>query len=256
MEEYDVVRVARLLSNERHLDGTENLVRQPRVGDTGTIVHVNAPGQSYMVESCDADGYTVWLADFERSELEPMLNEQIRKAIEHLNQVAIDAAAEFGGLSAEQLNREPSEKEWSIAQCFDHLIVTHSLYFPEFTKLADGTYRQTVWQKVSPLSGFFGRFLVKSLDPKNTKKIKTTAKAQPSSSEIGGDIIERIDENKNQLFESVKAQPAGIDLEKTIVTSPLLGFVTYSLDSTLTFLPMHCRRHFDQARRVRSECRL
>lgn len=170
--------------------------------------------------------------------------------VKDLDAVAVDAAAAFGGLSVEQLNWKPSENGWSVAQCFDHVIVTHSLYFGECEKVSTGGYKPTFWQKVSPLSGFFGRFLIKRLDPKNTKKMKTMGKAVPSLSEINGDIIERFVEHQRQMIETVQRFPAMLDLEKTIVTSPLLGFVTYSLADTLTFLPMHCRRHFDQAQRV------
>jgi hypothetical protein len=37
---------------------------------------------------------------------------------------------------------------------------------------------------------------------------------------------------------------------KTIITSPLAGFVTYSLDDCLTILIVHERRHVLQAKRV------
>lgn len=48
-------------------------MRPPRVGDTGVIVHVfAADGEAagYIVESVDAEGYTVWLADFLPGEVE------------------------------------------------------------------------------------------------------------------------------------------------------------------------------------------
>jgi hypothetical protein len=72
-EELDVVRVRQLLQPERHFDGTEGCKRPPRVGDRGTIVFVQAERGGpacYTVEMVDADGYTVWLADFEADELE------------------------------------------------------------------------------------------------------------------------------------------------------------------------------------------
>jgi hypothetical protein len=86
-----------------------------------------------------------------------------------LKKVADDAKATFGSLSAEQLNWKPDEKSWSVAQCFDHLIVTHSLYFPIFDRLIAGDAKPTFWERYSPLSGFSGRFLIKGLDLKNLK---------------------------------------------------------------------------------------
>ncbi len=168
----------------------------------------------------------------------------------NLQQVGEDARRDFGSLSAEKLNWKPAEKSWSIAQCFDHLITTHSLYFPEFERLANGDKKSSFWESVSPFSGFFGRFLIRSLDPQNLKKMKTTGKAQPSASEIGDDIIERFCTHQERLIEHLQKLPNDLDPERTIITSPLLGIVTYSLADTFKILVVHCQRHFNQAQRV------
>ena len=178
------------------------------------------------------------------------MDERIKNITAGMLQIAADAEGSFGNLSARELNWKPAEKSWSIAQCFDHLITTHSLYYPDFERLAGGGVMPTFWERASPLSGFFGRFLIRSLDPKNTKKMKTTAKAYPSASEIEADIIERFCEHQQEMIGHVKKLAAGLDPVKTMVTSPLLRAVTYSLDDMFTFVPMHCRRHFDQAKRV------
>lgn len=174
----------------------------------------------------------------------------VKQTVDQLRQVAVDAAAEFGGMSAVQLNWKADAKTWSVAQCFDHLITTHSLYFPVFSEITKGDTRPTFWEKASPLSGFFGRFLIKRMDPANLKKMKTTAKAQPSASAIGGDIIERFVEHQEEIIAAVAALPADVDSSKTVITSPLMGLVTYTLEDTFTILAHHCRRHFNQAKRV------
>jgi hypothetical protein len=72
-KEYDVVKVVSLLTDSRRIDGTESIMRQPQVGDVGTIVYVlddSGDESKYIVESVDQDGMTVWLADFKHSELE------------------------------------------------------------------------------------------------------------------------------------------------------------------------------------------
>jgi hypothetical protein len=178
------------------------------------------------------------------------MQELIERAKQELQAVGDESKATFGSLSPEQLNWKPSEKSWSVAQCFDHLITTHGLYFPLFEKLAKGDFKPTFWERASPLSGFFGRFLVKSLDPANVKPMKTTSRAFPSASEISGDIIERYAVHQQELINALKKLPTDLDAATTIVTSPLMGFVTYSLDDALTFVPMHCRRHHNQAKRV------
>jgi len=178
------------------------------------------------------------------------MTSRIEAVISELSQVASDAKLHFGELGIDQLNWKASLKSWSVAQCFDHLIVTHSLYFPLFERLANGDVKPTFWEKVSPLSGFFGRYLIRSLDPANVKPMKTTSKAYPSASEIGSDIIARFVKHQEQMIAALQKLPATIDPVKTIITSPLIGFVTYSLDDTFTILTHHCRRHFNQAKRV------
>jgi len=130
------------------------------------------------------------------------------------------------------------------------LITTHSLYFPLFERMANGEVKSTFWGKASPFSGFFGRFLIKSMRPENTKKMKTTSKAEPSISAIDGDIIGRFSEHQHQMIEHLQKLPTDIDPAKTIITSPLMGLVTYSLDDCFTVLEVHCQRHFGQAKRV------
>ena len=178
------------------------------------------------------------------------MTERIDDFIKDLALEAKGAQATFGSLSTAQLNWKPAAKSWSVAQCFDHLITTHSLYFPEFERWAKGDVTMSFWEKTSPFSGFFGRFLIKGLDPKNLKPMKTTAKAFPSESEIGGDIIERFSEHQQQMIDAINKLPTNIDPAKTIITSPLLGIVTYSLDDCFTVLVVHCQRHFNQAKRV------
>ena len=178
------------------------------------------------------------------------MTENAETTISVLSEVAREAEESFGSMSTAQLNWKPSEKSWSIAQCLDHLITIHALYFPLFERLASDVLRPSVWERVSPFSGFFGRYLIKAMRPENPKKMKTSAKAEPSKSEIGGDIVERYKEHQRQMIEHIKNVPAGVDPVKTIITSPLMGLVTYSLDDTYTVLAVHSQRHLGQARRV------
>jgi hypothetical protein len=173
----------------------------------------------------------------------------IESVVSDLGSISNEARAAFGSLNVEQLNWKQTEKSWSVAQCLDHLITINSLYFPIFEKLAKGNLPNTLLERVSPLSGFFGRYLIKAMSPETTKKMKTSKKAYPSSSEIEGDIVARFAEHNRQLADHISAIPVDIDLSR-IITSPLAGFVTYSLDDCLTMLVVHERRHLLQATRV------
>jgi hypothetical protein len=69
LREFDTVRVLR--PSERHL--SQPGLREPRPGDVGTVIDIRESGTDcvvYMVEKVAPDGYTVWLAAFQRAELE------------------------------------------------------------------------------------------------------------------------------------------------------------------------------------------
>jgi hypothetical protein len=175
-----------------------------------------------------------------------MMDVRIKEVTGELMQVADEATTVFGELSINQLNWKPSEKAWSIAQCLDHLITTHSLYFPLLERLGKDVVSETVWERISPFSGFFGR----SMSPDNPKKMKTTARAQPSASEIDGGIRKRFFDHQHQMIEHWGGLPADFDPAKTIISSPLLGLATYSLDDCFMILVVHGQRHLLQAKRV------
>ncbi len=73
LREYDVVKVVKLLQKDRPFTGSESISRPPQIGDVATICHEYSPQDSsatVAVEMVNEKGYTIWLADFERSELE------------------------------------------------------------------------------------------------------------------------------------------------------------------------------------------
>ena len=73
LHEYDVVRVVKLNSDTRKFDGTDSVKRVPRVGDEAVVCDMhdsNDPKAALIVEMVDAQGMTVWLADFAPDELE------------------------------------------------------------------------------------------------------------------------------------------------------------------------------------------
>ena len=67
------MRVVQLETLEREFGGTKPVVRPPRVGDVGMVAHdyePDDPAGTVLAEMTNADGYTVWSADFDKDELE------------------------------------------------------------------------------------------------------------------------------------------------------------------------------------------
>ncbi len=167
---------------------------------------------------------------------------------EELNKISEAAVEKFGGLSAEQINWKPRADSWSIGQCFDHLIKSNEAFNPEFEKFKSGTRKNSFWENYSPLTGFFGGFLLKSLK-NDAKKFKAPSRDIVPPSDIPPDIIERFAAHQTEFGEKIKSLE-GVDPEKTVVTSPFLKLMTYRLGTAFEIAVEHEKRHFRQAERV------
>jgi len=166
-----------------------------------------------------------------------------------LGAVTAEAREVFGGLSAARLNWKPSAERWSVGQCFDHLIKTNGTFFRGMERIADGTYKSSAWARVSPLSGFFGRMILRSLDPVKGRKSKAPRVFEPSKSDVDAEVMERFASHQEELARRMRAT-AGVDLRRTMVTSPVAAVATYSLLDAYRIVVAHERKHFEQARRV------
>jgi hypothetical protein len=168
---------------------------------------------------------------------------------DELRAVTEDARRVFGGLSAAQLNWKPAPDGWSVGQCFDHLMTTNRTFFKDMERIAAGKHKASLWGRVSPLSGFFARLILKSLDPEKGRKTKAPRVFEPASSDVAADVIAQFGAHQRDLAERMRAT-AGADLARTIVTSPVAAVATYSLRDAYRIVVAHERKHFEQARRV------
>ena len=169
--------------------------------------------------------------------------------LDELRAIGEDARQVFGRLSPAQLNWKPSAEQWSVGQCFDHLIKTNRCFFPDIERVAAGKYKSSLWGRVSPLSGFFGRFILKALDPEKGRRTKAPRVFEPAQSDVAPDIIERFAAHQDDLVAHMRAT-ADADLRGLKVTSPVSPVATYSLLDAYRIVVAHERKHFEQARRV------
>ncbi len=176
-------------------------------------------------------------------------NTELHSLLEEVKAVAEDSRRDFGHLTPQQLNWKPSADEWSIGQCFDHLITTNETFYPDVLRLMRGEKRPTFWERLPLLSNFWGSMIIKRARPEATAKSKAPKVFAPSNSEIDGGIIAKFVAHQDELIEKLKAT-GKLDLRRTKVTSPVAKFVTYSFWDAYTILVFHERRHFMQAQRV------
>jgi len=182
-----------------------------------------------------------------------MTDEAFIKKILQKGQEAKDKVkAEFFNISLEQLNWKPSPGAWSIAQCLDHLIVSHNSYFPDLKKISAGTYKMNFWEKYSPFSAAWGRILKDQLQEQVRRKMRAPKIIQPSSSKLNIELLEDYYKNLDIFLEYISICK-NIDIDKIIINSPTISIVTYSLRDAFQFLIQHEHRHINQAIRVKMD---
>lgn len=125
------------------------------------------------------------------------------------------------------------------------------MFFGDLDKIASGSRKSSLLEKFSPLSGFFGNFLIGSLK-KDEKKFKVPTDKIAPPSDIDPNIVEIFEAHQAELIEKIK-QTENADWEKTKVTSPFFSFATYSLADGYTAIAEHEKRHIRQAERVLKE---
>lgn len=176
-----------------------------------------------------------------------------RDFIEHRLQRGVEARQKvlqaFSGLTLKQFNWKASPASWSIAQCLEHLLISDSAYFGILEEIVKGKYSMTFWEKYSPFTGLFGKLLKDQLQEQVKRKMKTHIKLTPQTTEKGLHFLNEYIENLD-IFQNYISKCIHVDLDKTIVTSPAIKIVTYSLRDAFQFLVEHEHRHIKQAIRV------
>ncbi len=176
------------------------------------------------------------------------MNRELDNLLSELRKISGDATGIFGDLTAEQINWKSGAEGWSVGQCFEHLIKTNLLFFPELERIAGRTRTNSFWENYSPLSSFFGNLLVNSLK-KDERKFKAPTRKIVPPSEINASIIEQFVAHQTELIEKIK-RTENADWRKIKITSPFMRLVTYKLADGFRVVVEHERRHFRQAERV------
>jgi hypothetical protein len=163
--------------------------------------------------------------------------------------IATEASATFGRLSPRQINWKRSPGEWSIGQCFDHLLATNRPYLPLLEKIAAGENKRSLWERMPILPRLFGRLVIRAVDPESTRKVKARPAFRPTESEVDALVVNQFVNQQQELMRLMKAT-GHLELERIVITSPIASIVTYSLLDGYRIIVTHERRHFRQAERV------
>ena len=163
--------------------------------------------------------------------------------------VARDAEASFGGLTARQLNWRPGETRWSVAQCLDHLLSANRAMLQAAHGALDASQPRTVWQRLPVVPGVLGRALIRSQTPTATRKFTAPPGARPAFTDLPDDVVRQFADQQRDAAGWMQGLDTAV-AERTIMTSPFIRVVTYSVLDGCRLMAAHDRRHVEQARRV------
>jgi len=153
------------------------------------------------------------------------------------------------GLSAEQLNWQPTPASWSIGQCLDHLRVMNDVYLPPIAQALEGKPKGTAVE-ITP--GWFGRWFLKNIvEPRpDTKHVKSPKKIVPAS-RVDGSVVERLAVG-NQSARKLIGRAEEYDVNRIRFKNPFVPLVRFTVGTGLTIVTRHQHRHLLQAERVKA----
>ena len=139
----------------------------------------------------------------------------------------------------------------SYRQLHRHLIIADTAYFPDLKNITEGNFKMDLWEKYSPFTRLCGRLMKNRLREQVKKKMIAPKKIQPQTSDKNLSIIDDYCKNLD-TFLTLISNCKNVDIDKTIITSPTIQIVTYSLRDAFSFLIEHEHRHLNQAIRVKA----
>ena len=155
----------------------------------------------------------------------------------------------FTGLTDNQINWKPSQKNWSIAECVDHLIVTNNLYLKEFERQLSEKKIKTDCSKTKVKHKWLSKYIIKSVDPSNPKKVSTFAVFMPSLSNHSKDVFDKFFDLQNKLINLLRLAE-DLNLNEYVMSSPTAKIINENFCDVLDIVRLHDRRHFNQVEKL------
>ena len=154
-------------------------------------------------------------------------------------------AEDFLNLSYNQINLRPADSQWSIGECFGHLIRTNVKYIPVYEKykLSDNKSNNNVYRQ-----SIIGKLILKTVMPDYKRKMKTPASFNPIGIDIKENIVKDFINQNNEIIEL--AENVDTLKLKEKISSPFSKLVKYNIGDSLLIVAYHNLRHLHQARRV------
>jgi hypothetical protein len=169
--------------------------------------------------------------------------------INEIDNITTEFHERFGHLDSSELNWKPEPSTWSIAQNIDHLITINSTYFPVLDAVRKGNYSLAWTGRIGFLVNFFGKAILRGVQPQQRRKSKTFPIWEPSTSAIPGDILKRFRLHQDALKAAIISSESLLE-HGTVIASPANKYIVYKLDAAFDIIVAHEYRHLQQAQQM------
>lgn len=166
-----------------------------------------------------------------------------------IDKTTLDFITAFGHLNEQELNWKPDPQIWSVGQNIHHLIVINQTYFDLIQKVRDSKYTLHWLSRFGWIVNFFGKFILKSVQPDRKNKIKTFPIWEPSASNIERNILMQFKQHQDALKKLIEDCNDLLDQEQ-VIASPANKLIVYKLETAFDIIVAHEQRHLEQARQV------
>ena len=163
-----------------------------------------------------------------------------------------DAAALVAGLTEDQLAWRERPALWSIADCFNHLIVAGDQSLANI-RIAAARARDRGMLGSGPFRhGMMGAWFVHFMDAPAKIRVRSPRAYLPAPHMPVAEICPRFFRLQMDLVKALE-EVDGIDLARVKVPNPVTNWFTMSLGQEFAFIAAHERRHLRQASHVRQK---
>ncbi|PAU94348.1 hypothetical protein CK503_05965 [Aliifodinibius salipaludis] len=146
--------------------------------------------------------------------------------------------------------KAPAEDQWSIAECYSHLINYGDLYFDNMVSAISENTSTTDSVNQSFPPRWFAQKIISFFEPPYKMKLKTVKSMKPVDTS-GYNRIELLDEYlnlQNRLITQLEnAHQKNVHLGRSKVTHPIFSIIKMTLSECFLLLEAHQHRHQWQA---------
>ena len=145
-----------------------------------------------------------------------------------------------------QLGWRPPDGSWSIAQVFEHLIISDVSYLESMREMVEhGKRGSTPWKPT-----FGGGLLIRTVSPTQKRKSRAPRIYRPPA-EPRANVVEAYLALRKNFLELVE-RADGVDLRRTRMVSPVTPLIRPNLGDAIMVLTIHTQRHLQQIDRIRA----